>query len=41
MPVRDGVAAAIGPAFGQKMPDYWYSGIAETDDQAAFLRDLG
>lgn len=38
--MRDGVRAFLGPALGGQLPEVWYTNIAETDDQAAILRDL-
>ena len=38
--VRDGVRAFLGPALGGQLSEQWYANIAETDDQAAIMRDL-
>ncbi|MGN6136531.1 MAG: hypothetical protein ACTHOU_18765 [Aureliella sp.] len=38
--IRDGAKAVIAPMFGSKMPDWWYEGMADTEDLAQLYHDL-
>ena len=38
--MRDGLRAVVLPMFGGKMPEWWYEGMADTEDLAILYADL-